>query len=236
MKEIVHEYESLWKQSRLKKNLWETFTAKEKGLLIIAAPVFMISAIYILCARNTVLNVYFGCFIVLLASAFFLMYELQKIQSKVFRREEQQPTDWFEKLDRMLSKHNLESEEAINGLLSWCDNILTEETAIKKFTNNLEKILSTFIVPTVISVECINLDGISGNQFFYRAVLDILTMLCLGIVIYIAFPLVAEVDNERNLIKYFKRDLTELQIYNKRNENNESGQNKMGSTVGTSEE
>ena len=94
MKEIVHEYESLWKQSRLKKSLWETFTAKEKGLLIIAAPVFMISAIYILCARNTVLNVYFGCFIVLLGSAFFLMYELQKIQSKVFRREEQQPTDW----------------------------------------------------------------------------------------------------------------------------------------------
>ena len=77
------------------------------------------------------LNVYFGCFIVLLASAFFLMYELQKIQSKVFRREEQQPTDWFEKLNRMLSKHNLESGEAINGLLSWCDNILTEETAIK---------------------------------------------------------------------------------------------------------
>ena len=64
MKEIVHEYENLWKQSRLKKSLWETFTAKEKGLLIIAAPVFMISAIYILCARNTVLNVYFGCFIV----------------------------------------------------------------------------------------------------------------------------------------------------------------------------
>ena len=48
--------------------------------------------------------------------------------------------------------------------------------------------------------------------------------------------LMAEVDNERNLIKYFKRDLTELQIYNKRNENNESDQNEMGSAVGTSEE
>ena len=66
--------------------------------------------------------------------------------------------------------------------------------------------------------------------------LVILAMLCLGIVICIAFPLVAEVDNERNLIKYFKMDLTELQIYNKRNENNESDQNEMGSAVGTSEE
>ena len=236
MKELVHEYENLWKQSRLKKNFWETLTAKERGYLIIGAPVFLISAIYIMCAKNTVLSVYFGCFIVLLASAFFLMYELHKIQSKAFAREELRPTDWFEKLDRMLSKYNLESEEAISGLLSWCDNILTEETAMKKFTNNLEKILSTFIVPTVITVVCVNLDGISGNQLFYRAALDILAMLCLGIVIYIAFPLVVEVDNERNLIKYFKWDLTELQLYKKRTENHESGQNEMGSTVGASEE
>lgn len=47
MKEIVHEYESLWKQSRLKKSLWETFTAKEKRRLTIAASVLLLSLIHI---------------------------------------------------------------------------------------------------------------------------------------------------------------------------------------------
>ncbi len=155
----------------------------------------------------------------MLASSFLLIYKLNVISSKVFNREGLRPEDWFYKLKQMLREHGIQSNEEIDYLQRWCTEISNEETPAKVFIESMEKILGIFIIPTVITIMSVYLEGAENMILFYRSILAIVIMIWIGLFVYIVLPLITGKNDDRDIIKYLSRDLLELQIHNEKIEN-----------------
>ena len=222
MKEIVHKYENLWKENRLKKSRWKRVTNGEKGCMWADVVVLILSLFgiyYCEKSNNPSIDWLLLCMMGMLASSFLLIYKLNVISSKVFNREGLRPEDWFYKLKQMLREHGIQSNEEIDYLQRWCTEISNEETLAKVFIESMEKILGIFIIPTVITIMSVYLEGAENMILFYRSILAIVIMIWIGLFVYIVLPLITGKNDDRDIIKYLSRDLLELQIHNEKIEN-----------------
>lgn len=213
MYKLLKKYKELLKKKKWKKNRWKTITLGEKISLIVAGMVFLISDILILIFSDyldiqwTILAGF-----VLLFFAAYMIYILERIRSDIFRREKVRGKSWQADFDKMLKKCGFQSGD-IPLLKERCDQILNEQTAVKKFGAGCEKIMNVFIIQIILSVAKSVISQNEGTYQIYWFWLVVFGLLVIGIVTYLLVPLIVNSNADEEAIRNLRWDLSEMTIY-----------------------
>ena len=213
MYKLLKKYKELLKKKKWKKNRWKTITLGEKISLIVAGMVFLISDILILIFSDYLdIQEIIMASCVLLFLAAYMIYVLERIRSDIFRREKVRGKSWQTDFDKMLKKCGFQSGD-IPLLKERCDQILNEQTAVKKFGAGCEKIMNVFIIQIILSVAMSVISQNEGTYQIYWFWLVVFALLAIGIVTYLLVPLIVNSNADEEVIRDLRWDLSEMMIY-----------------------
>lgn len=213
MYKLLKKYKELLKNEKWNKITLKTLTRGETISLIVAGMIFLFLDILIFVFSDylDIQKMILACF-ALLFLAVYMVYILERIKSDTFRKEKLRGENWQIDFDKMLKECGFQSED-IPLLKERCDQILNEQTAVKKFGAGCEKIMNVFIIQIILSVAMSVISQNEGKYQIYWFCLVVFGLLEIGIVIYLLVPLIVNSNADEEDIRNLRWDLSEMMIY-----------------------